>query len=225
MNNIAKTLVHNLTVHNNKEATVNGGQIGVDAYASWKSALENAWRDFYKYRRAMQIVEINPDKSCKDERIQAFNSLQSILDLVGEVNGHAIHKSPELLDDLSKHAMAAKKSLTGDAMRIQSELKNLKAEFEKPNNGATEEWTKSMEEQISAKEEELKLAKKQAGSASKFDDRAKFQTFARNFETNLAKVINGQVAKSWEELEAEDQARKDAARARRKASRDANKKK
>jgi len=223
MNIIAQALVRNSTIANNKEATINGGQVGIDTYATWKTALENAHRNFYKYECATIIASIDPDKSTKDAKSEAFKSLQAILDLVGEVNGHALHKSEELLNNLSKYSILDRKQLTGNAEFINSQLKNLKAEFNKPNNGASEEWIADMEKRIAAKEEELKLAKKQTDSASKFKTRAKYGTFATKMECALAQIIKGQEAKTWEELEAEEQARKDAAKARRKAARQANK--
>lgn len=224
MNNLAKTLTYNATVFNNKEATVNGGQIGPEAYAIWKSTLENAWQKFYRYRYAMQLAIIDPNKTTKEAKSEAFDALQSILDLIGEVNGHAIYKSNELLDELSKHTLSGKKELIGNASYVQSQLKNLKAEFNKPHNGASEEWVTDMEEKIAAKEEELKLEKKKGGSASKFDTRVKFPKFAYEVETALAKVINGQVAKTWEELDREEEARKAARKARAKEYRQAKRK-
>ena len=224
MNNIAKTLVHNSTIMNNKEATMNGGQIGIDAYASWKSALENAHRTFYKYECAIITASIDPEKSAKDATSEAFKSLQTILDLVGEVNGHPIHKSAELLGILSKYAMVDKRERIGNAMLIQSQIKNLRTELRNINDGVSQEWIDAKEKELSAKQEELRMADKQSDSASKYNTRTTYGTFAVKVECALAKIIKGQEAKTWEELEAEEQARKDAAKARRKANRQANKK-
>lgn len=223
MNNIANALVYNSTIMHNKTATINGGQIGVDAYGAWKSALENAHRDFYKYECAIITASINPDKSAKDATSEAFKALQTILDLVGEVNGHPIHKSVELLNILAKYSMVDKKERIGDAMLIQSQIKNLRAELNTPSNGATEEWIAAKEKELNTKMEELRIADKQANSASKYNSRVKFGTFATKMECALAKIVKGQEAKTWEELEAEEQARKDAAKARRQAKKQANK--
>lgn len=224
MNNIAKTLVHNCTIMNNREATINGGQIGIDAYAVWKNALENAHRAFYKYECAIITASINPEKSAKDATAEAYTALQTILDLVGEVNGHPIHKSADLLNVLSKYAMVDKKERIGNAMLIQSQIKNLRSELRNVNEGVSEDWIAAKEQELTAKQEELRLADKQSESASKYNTRAKYGTFASKMECALGKIVKGQEAKTWEELEAEEQARKDAAKARRKAARQANKK-
>lgn len=224
MTNIANALVYNSTVMNNKAATINGGQIGVEDYGSWKTALENAHRDFYKYECAIITASINPEKSAKDATIQAFNSLQAILDLVGEINGHPIHKSADLLNVLTKYSMVDKKERIGNAMLIQSQIKNLRAELRNTNDGMSQDWIDAKEKELNAKMEALRLADKQTDSASKYNTRAKYSVFTTKLECALAKIIKGQEAKTWEELEAEEQARKDAARARRKAKRQANKK-
>lgn len=223
MNNIATALVYNSTIMHNKTATINGGQIGVEAFGVWKSAMENAHKSFYKYECAIISASINPEKSAKESTAEAMNSLQAILDLVGEVNGHAIVKSADLLNVLAKHSIVAKKERTGNAMLIASQLKNYRQELRNAPNGSSEEYITSLEKNILAKEEELRIADKQAESASKYNSRTNFSRFCTNFEAELAKVVKGQEAKSWEELEAEEQARKEARKARHKAQRQANK--
>lgn len=224
MTNIANALVYNSTIMNNKAATIDGGQVGVEDYGSWKTALENAHRDFYKYECAIITASINPEKSAKDATVQAFNSLQAILDLVGEVNGHPIRKSADLLNVLAKYSMVDKKERIGNAMLIQSQIKNLRAELRDVNDGVSQDWIDAKEKELNAKMEELRLADKRTDSASKYSARAKYGVFATKLECALAKIVKGQEAKTWEELEAEEQARKDAARARRQAKRQANKK-
>lgn len=224
MTNIANALVYNSTIMNNKAATIDGGQVGVEDYGSWKTALENAHRDFYKYQCAIITASINPEKSAKDATVQAFNALQAILDLVGEVNGHPIRKSADLLNVLAKYSMADKKERIGNAMLIQSQIKNLRAQLRDVNDGVSQDWIDAKEKELNAKMEELRLADKRTDSASKYSARAKYGVFATKLECALAKIVKGQEAKTWEELEAEEQARKDAARARRQAKRQANKK-
>lgn len=224
MTNIANALVYNSTIMNNKAATIDGGQVGVEDYGSWKTALENAHRDFYKYECAIITASINPEKSAKDATVQAFNALQAILDLVGEVNGHPVRKSADLLNVLAKYSMADKKERIGNAMLIQSQIKNLRAQLRDVNDGVSQDWIDAKEKELNAKMEELRLADKRTDSASKYSARAKYGVFATKMECALAKIVKGQEAKTWEELEAEEQARKDAARARRQAKRQANKK-
>lgn len=223
MNNIAKALVYNSTIHNNKAATISGEQIGVESFGSWKTAIEAAWGAFYKYDCALITASINPEKSAKEATTAAMNALQGVLDLVGEVNGHAIHKTADLLNILAKHAIIAKKERTGNAMLIASQLKNYRAELRDVPNGASEDYVANLEAKIAEKEEELRLADKQTDSASKYNTRANFARFRINFECELAKIVKGQEAKSWEELEAEEQARKEERKARARARKQANK--
>lgn len=224
MNIIAQALVYNKTVFHNKTATINGGQVGLDTYGTWKTAMTNAWNTFYDYEKATRSKSINADNNIEPIKDKAMESLQALLDLIGEVNGFPLRKSVEMLGNLSKYAKGERKGLAGDAEYINTQLKNLRKQFSAPHNGASEEWIADMEKQIASKEEELALAKKQAGSADKGDKRIAFSTFAHKVETELAKIIVGQELTPREVLEAEEEARKAAKREARKAKRQANKK-
>lgn len=223
MNNIAQTLANNITVKDKKSARVTGDFVGVDAYASWKNALETAHTAFYKYERAKISLANGTIASIKTERSNAVDALRAITTLIGEVNGVMIDSSVEALDTISKYAIKDIERLAGTALTLDSEIKNLKKQLDEVSTGMNPDYVTSLEEALEAKEEELRLEKKRAGSAVKTTTMTTFSAFVYNAETRLAKIITKQEAQSYEEIVAEREAKKAANRAKAKARRDANK--
>ena len=227
---MAKTIIHaTLEVNFTKKSAsaITGDQLGADIFASWKSAVENCRRAFYKYEEAKHIAAGLGENGTVDKDITsaAFNALQAVLDLVGEVNGHPIVKNQSLLDELAVKAVSEKEPLAGRALTIKSQLDNAKARLEALSyNGVNPESVANVEAQIAELEEELKIAKKETGSCAPMGTRVAEGTFRKKFEKGLyALAIEKQALKSWEELEAEEEARKAERRAKTKAKRDAAK--
>lgn len=223
MNNIAKTLVKNITVKDKKSARVTGDFVGVDAYAEWKTAMESAHEKFYKYECAKISLANGTVTTIKNERQNAIDAFRVILNLVGEVNGVRLESSTESMDTISKYAIKDIERLAGRAMLLDSELKNLKKQLDECGNGVNPDYVASLEESIEAKEEELRLEKKKTGSAIKGSTMTTYTAFVYNAETRLAKIIEKQEAQSYEDIIAEREAKKAANRARAKARRDAKK--
>ena len=223
---MAKTIIHaTLEVNFTKKSAsaITGDQLGAETFASWKSAVEACRRAFYKYEEAKHIAagmgkDGTIDKAISDN---AFDALQAILDLVGEVNGHPIVKNQSLLDELAVKAVSEKEPLAGRALTVKSQLDNAKARLDALNyNGVNPESVESIEAQIAELEEELKIAKKETGSCAPMGTRVTESTFRKKFEKALyALAIEKQALKSWEELEAEEEARKAERKARAKAKR------
>lgn len=225
MNNIAKTLVNNITVKDKKSARVTGDFVGVELYAAWKSAFETAHTNFYKYERAKIALANGTVATIKDERQHAVDSFKAIVTLIGEVNGVKLETSVEAMDTVSKYAIKDVERLAGRAMTLASEIKNLKKQLDEVSTGMNPDYVTNLEETLEAKEEELRLEKKKTGSATKGTTMTNFSTFVYNAETRLAKAIEKQEAQSYEDIVAEREAKKIANRERAKARRDANKKK
>ena len=85
------------------------------------------------------------------------------------------------------------------------------------------DYVAKLEKDIEATSARLKLLCATTDSADKTMTRTSWNTFRYNVETELANIINDQQAKSWEELEAEEEARRKERRARTKAKKAAAK--
>ena len=212
----AETLTTNLTIKNHKNALLNGEAIGAENFAKWQFTLKCAYEAFYRYQSECFNLAKMGENSVPDAT-NAFKELQAILDLVGEVNGHKIPKSMQLLNAISVHAIKTKEVYVGKAGLVKSQLDNYKREYRNIPNGASDAYIEGLEKNISEKEEELRMLCTTVDSAGKSKTRTTWSAFRYNVETTLAQVISDQQAKSWDELEAEAEAKRKERRAKTKA--------
>lgn len=218
-NIIKDTLAHNYTIKTNSAMT--GEQVGVETFAMWKTAVANCHREFYKYECEKHAMASKGEKGTVDAT-RAFNALQTILDLVGDVNGHKIVKNQAMLDVLSVKTLAEKEPLAGQAETIYSELKIVRKQLADVATGMNPDYIEGLEKKQAELEEELKIEKKKTGSCAPMKTRTSENTFRKKFEKELYRaVIEPQAMKSWEELEAEAEARKAARKAAKQAKRQA----
>ena len=217
----ASALQHNRTVKNRKSATISGGQIGVENYAVWKSALNNAHEALYTYNKKCVDSIINNAPSA--EKSAAFTALKAIFDLIGEVNGFKLTATDETLIVLSHSAVTLKTPLVGEAELVDSQRKNLVKQLEAVHNGMSEEYVSNLKRQLTEAEARLEILKKQSGSTEPIKTKSTPTTYYANIERELAILINKQSMKSWAELKAEEDARKEARKAARKAAKAAKK--
>lgn len=230
MSIFAETLAVGGTIYSKTKARITGDKVGAENYARWTSALQKAHRNFYEYKRAVDNSIRGRKVDLKTATDNAYDALQAILDLIGEVNGFKLEKSAELLDEVSKYAVAEKVALIGEALTIKSRIDCIKAELKtvgydkdtgKYNNGVNPEFVETRVEEWNTLDEELKLAKKSADSGRPYDDLASYNTFVPNFERKIAKLTNDQSMKSYEEIAAEREAKRKERRAKTAASKKA----
>lgn len=212
----ADALIHNATIKTRKSAMINGGQVGVENYAKWKTVTHNAYELFYKYQFACMHSAVTNDVNPADTT-KAMNALQELLDLIGEVNGHKIIKSVDMLVIVSKYAMRDKEDLIGEALAVKSQLDNYKQEYRNIHTGMNEDYIKNLEEKIEETTAKLSALKCETDSVKIYKTRNNESTFRFNLERTLAQIINEQEAKTWEELEAEEEARKAERKAKAKS--------
>lgn len=217
LNNIATALKVNAT--KKSKYAITDTQVDLREYAQWAQAITNAWSAFYNYQSAV-IKSLNDNTTVDREATNnAYNSLKAILALVGDVNGHPLTSNNDMLAMLSKCVIKTKRERIGEALLVESELKNLKDEQKNVHTGMDEDYIKNLEDSIEAKSESLKMLDKAAGSAKVIYTRASFSVFRKAVETQLAMIICKQEATPWEVLEAEAEARKAERKARAKARR------
>ena len=216
---IQATLATKYTVKNGSAMT--GADLGPALFAQWKNAVSVAHREFYKYECAKHHAAHHGEKGTVDAT-PAFNALQTILDLIGDINGHEIIKNQAMLDVLSVQTLSTKEPLAGQAELINSELKIVRNELKNISNGMNPDYIETLEKEQARLEEELSDAKKETGSCNPMKTRTSEQTFRKKFEKELVRaVINPQSMKSWEELEAEKEAKKAERKAKKQAKRQA----
>ena len=221
-NIIVETLKVNFT--KKSKSAMTGDQLGAENFANWVTAVENCRREFYKYECAKHKAA-GMGKDATVDASGAFNALQTVLNIIGEVNGHAIAKNQSMLDVLSVCTLNKTKPLAGEALTIKSQLDNAKKRLEALSyNGVNPEAVEACEAEITRLEEELRIAKRETGSCAPMTSCVKDKVFRTKFEEEFCKtVILKQEAKSWEELEAEEEARRIARNERAKARKAAKK--
>lgn len=218
---IAQALAQGLTIRNKTAAKLTGDKIGVDNYAMWTAAMENARLSFYAYWFAKDYnakLEANgkDTKDIQNQKDAAHKALVSLLTIIGEVNGHPLRKSNDMLDTLLHLSTKNKDALAGEAELVASQIKNYKSQLK---DGGNDDFIADIEEKLTAAEEKLRLLKKTVGSSKVDDGRASYASFCKAVERELAKYVTMQLSKTPEELDKEEAERKAKSKANAKANR------
>ena len=222
MTKLINALTYNNRFANNK---ITAEQIGENDFSLWKSLIEDLREESYKVyalceNNGMKVEDDTVDKT------GIYNAMRFILTAIGEVNGHKLYANETTAILMAGYAGKRGTKLSTELDFVCSTLKSRTTELKKYKelNVNDEDHKKA---RIEAMEKDIAdLEKQKADLIAKPDNKTKEPTrqlegtFRLNVEQYLARVINEQNAKSWEELEAEDKARKEA----RKAAANARKK-
>ena len=227
-NTTNNALVEALT-YNNRFASVkvDGEQIGVANFAEWKNLVNNLHRAAYKVYAQCENSGMLAESESVD-KTEVFNCIRAILAFIGDVNEHKLVANAE-----SAIAIISYSGRRGnvDAPELQlciSRLNNAKREYSKyePLNVKDESYKQNkladMKKSIDALEEEKSQLIATADMRHKQPTRTSSNSFRLDTEHFFARVINGQLAKTLEELDAEEEARR-VARNKRAKARKANK--
>lgn len=227
--NTNKALVEAL-VYNNRFASVkvDGEQIGVEAFSSWKSLVDKLHRASYKAYVVCENSGLKAESNSID-KTEIFEAIREILATIGEVNEHKMYANAEMAIAMIGYSGKRANKDAGELQYCISRIRNLKKEisdYEKLN--VTDEEYKAqrlakMNEDMSALEEEKTTLLATADMRIKQPTRTNSNAFRLDVEHFLGRVISGQLAKTLEELDAEDADRK-AKRAAAAKTRKANKK-
>lgn len=223
MNIFAQTLIANKTVAKKSAARITGDKVGLDNLTKWQSAMTTAQQAFYNYEKAVDDKVKGKGDCVESAKNAGMSALQTIFDLVGKVNGHAISKDDDLFAKLAKTAIYLKTELKGEALTIQSQLKNLDKELDSASNGVNPEWLEAKQEEYNTLESKFNALKNLPESGDTKPACRSFNAFCSEFERELSVTISGQAMKSWEELEAEKEAKRQERRAKTKAKQQAKK--
>lgn len=227
-NTTNNALVEALT-YNNRFASVkvDGEQIGVANFAEWKNLINNLHRSAYKVYAQCENSGMLAESESVD-KTEVFNCIRAILAFIGDVNEHKLVANAE-----SAIAIISYSGRRGnvDAPELQlciSRLNNAKREYSKYEslNVKDESYKQNkladMKKSIDALEEEKSQLIATADMRHKQPTKTSSNSFRLDTEHFFARVINGQLAKTLEELDAEEEARR-VARNKRAKARKANK--
>lgn len=222
--NTNKALVDAL-VFNNRFAnkSVNGEQISAEALAEWKTLAEKLHRASYKAYVVCENSGLKAESNDID-KTEIFNAIREILATIGEVKSHKMYANAEMAVAMIGYSG---KRANKDAPELQyciSRIRNLQNEiktYEQMNVSDAEYKAKRLAEMnasLDALEEEKSALLGTADMRIKQPTRTSSNAFRLDVEHFLARAITGQLAKSLEELDAEEAERaakrKEAAKAR-----------
>lgn len=223
---IYESIVAGLSIANKKEARVNENRVSVELFANWMALEKVAYNALYDYAEARERVKVAKshgedctiDKAISDS---AFSALRSLLNAIGEVNGHKLIANDDMLIDVCACVYTVKKPLVGEAFTQASIVANLRKEVNGFANGMNPEYVQAKTVEFEAAKVKLALLKKQVHSCDNKKERAKFDEFRLSIENELARVANKQEMTPRAELEARDAALKAERAAKRKANKQA----
>ena len=216
----------NCLVDNNRFANrkLTADQLGAESFRSWNDAVADLHSAAYSV-----YVKCENDNLAKAtanlDLTPLFDKIRGILDGIGDINGHKVYPTAELATLIvgysGKRANADSPELQLCLSKIRNRKKEL-AEYEK-TNGVNPDSIKAMKDEIAVLEEIKEDLLAKPDNRFKKPTRTSESAFRLEIEHRFARVIANQMAKTWEELEAEDAARKADRKAKAKARKAAKK--
>lgn len=205
--------------HDFKGRTVNGEQIDPKTFEQWKALCDNFAHELYDIVAKAQNYTLNGE----EDYTKVFATLKPIRDMIGEVNGFTIACNLNDIIGVSPYVTKTKAEYSTEMKLARDDrayyTKRVKTLLE--THGVNPEAVKEAQDNLAkakAKVSELELVPKSViGKPDKKDGKA----FRVEFEDFLARKIKGQMMKSYEELKAEEDAKKAERKAKRQAKRQA----
>ena len=228
-NTTTNTALVEALVYNNRfaSAKIDGEQIGITNFAEWKKLINDLHRSAYKVYVQCENSGMLAESNSVD-KTEVFNCIRAILAFIGDVNEHKLVANAE-----SAVAIIGYSGRRGnvDAPELQfciSRLNNAKREYSNYEslNVDDESYKQNkladMKKSIDALQEEKSQLLATADMRYKQPTKTTLNSFRLDVEHFFARVISGQLAKTLEELDAEEEARR-VARNQRAKARKANK--
>lgn len=222
---MSNTALINALVENNRFVghKITSVQLG-DDFPVWKKKIETLHRSAYAVyayceNNDLKTEDISVDKS------PVFDALRDILAFIGDVNGHKLYANDALVLNIitysGKRGNADSNVLADVIDSIKYENTKLARENKAPNG--KEDYIASIEARIAELEEQRDTLLEQPDNRIKAPTMTSPISFRSDVERRIARAIVGQQAKSLEELDAEETARKEARKAAAKARKAAKK--
>lgn len=219
------TNLQNVLVYNNRFANVkiSAEQISAESFAEWKTLVSNLHRAAYKVyalceNSGMKVESASVNKS------EVFEALRAILEAIGNVNEHKLYANAEAAITIISYSGKRSNVDAPELQLCKSRINNAKKELKLSGclNGISADYISNLEQNLTTLEAEKETLMATADMCHKQPTKTSDNAFRLDLEHFLARVITGQLAKTLEELDAEEAARKEARKASAKA-RKANK--
>lgn len=223
------TIITNLSdalVYNNRFANVklSAEQLSATSFATWKTLVESLHKASYKVYCTCENNGLKAESASVDKS-EVFEAIRNILAVVGDINGHKVYANAEtaiaIIGYAGKRANVDAPELQLVKSRINLARRELKQTMEF-NSANKEQNIANITARITELEAEKATLMATADMCHKQPTKSSDSAFRLEVEHFFARVIAGQLAKTPEELEAEELARKEARKASAKA-RKANK--
>lgn len=203
-----------------KSRTITGNDIGVINNATLISVETRIWREAYHLIAVYHDNDLSATPIPNADKEPLYGAIRDLFTMLGPVNGH-----PLMVNDAvatMAMTMACKTvNVAHDRCEVaESERKNYRKrlnEYMKAPNGVNPDAIKECHDAIEALNAEIKDLEQIPGMKTVEFTRVAFNAFRGDFEHYMADVINGQLAKSSEQLDAEEAARKEARKQAKKA--------
>lgn len=219
--NLADALVYNNRFANVK---LTAEQLSPASFATWKTLVEALHKASYKVYADCENNGLKAESTSVD-KTEVFNAIRDILAVVGDINGRKVYANAEtaiaIISYAGKRANVDAPELQLVKSRISLARRELK-QTEQFNSANKEQNIANITARISELEAEKSTLMATVDMCHKQPTKTSDSAFRLEVEHFFARVIAGQLAKTPEELEAEELARKEARKASAKA-RKANK--
>lgn len=221
MSNVSISPIANALVYNNRFANVrlNAEQITAESLKNWRTIVNTLHRNAYKVYEYCENNGLKADNTSVD-KTAVFDALRILLnDGIGAVNEHKLYANDEIATLVIGYA-GKRANKDDDAVKaITEEITNLSKAIKALDGmaGVNPEHLAELKAEKAAKEEEKKALLKVEDMRIKQPTMTTFNAFCLDIEHALARMISGQMAKSLEELDKEEEERKAARRAKAKA--------
>lgn len=223
--NTNTTLCNSLT-YNNRFATakITAEQVGVEAFADWKKIVGNLHRNAYSVYVQCENSGMKAEDSAVD-KTAIYDAIRIILTAIGEVNGHKLYANEESAIAIIGYAGKRGNVDAPELQLCNSRIANAKKELRiaEGMQGLNPEYIPNLQarlDELTAERTELLAT---ADMRHKQPTMTSENAFRLEVEHFFARVIDGQLAKTLEQLDEEEAARKAERAARRKAKKAAEK--
>lgn len=214
------TNIQDVLVLNNRFANVkiSAEQLSAESFSNWRSLISDLHRAAYKVYALCENSGMKAESDTID-KTEVFDVLRYILGVIGDVNGHKLYANAEAAIAIISYAG---KRANVDAPELQlckSRIVNTRKELRLAEslNGLDPNYISNLKSNLEKLEEEKATLMATADMCHKLPTKTTDNAFRMDVEHFLARIITGQLAKTLEELDAEEAARREARKAAAKA--------
>lgn len=194
----------------------------LDNLHTWNNLMDELRKAAYAVYEYCENNDLKAEDTCVNKDA-VYAPLKAILAEVGEVKGYKLHANEALVINIIKYSGKSGTKRSPELQLCMSKLSNRKSELRQYEklNGVNPESIEALNEQIADLEDEKKKLEDTYGNKVKDPTRVSLNSFKVEVEHRLARAIDGQLIKTNEQLDAEEQARKDAKKADKKSKKSA----